>query len=139
MKKNIQEIDISFEIYYYLINKNIFGRTQIKKGGTMKFLMLAQTQQQSAPSLLGALLPLILIFFVFYFLLILPQQKKQKQHKKMLDDLKEGDKIVTVGGLIGVVSKIKDNIVTIDCGNGVKVDFLRNAISQVIKPQNDNK
>jgi len=102
----------------------------------MKFLFLATSPQPQA-SPFGALLPLILIFFVFYFLLILPQQKKQKQHKKMLDELKEGDKVVTVGGMIGTVTKIKDNVVTIELKDGVKIDFLKNAISQVMKPQNE--
>lgn len=102
----------------------------------MKFFIIAQTpQQQISP--FGALFPLILIFFVFYFLLILPQQRKQKQHKKMLDELKEGDKVITVGGMIGTVAKIKNNIVTIELKDGIKVDFLRNAISQVIKPQDE--
>lgn len=103
----------------------------------MRFLFLAQAQPKPQGSAFGALLPLILIFFVFYFLLILPQQKKQKQHKKMLDELKEGDKVVTVGGMVGTVSKIKDNIVTIELRDGVKIDFLRNAISQVMKPRDE--
>lgn len=99
--------------------------------------------QASAPqggaAAIGALLPLILIFFVFYFLLIMPQQKKQKAHKKMLDDMKEGDKIITVGGIIGTVSKIKENVVTVELKEGVKVDFVRNAISQVVNPGSESK
>lgn len=97
-------------------------------------MFFAQTQPPQA-SPFGALLPLILIFFVFYFLLILPQQKKQKMHKKMLDELKEGDKVITIGGAMGTVNKIKDNVVTIEFKDGVKIDFIKNAISQVIKPQ----
>jgi len=97
-------------------------------------MIFAQTSAPQA-SPLGALLPLILIFFVFYFLLILPQQKKQKMHKKMLDELKEGDRVITIGGAMGVVSKIKDNVVTIEFRDGVKIDFVKSAISQVIKPQ----
>ncbi len=97
-------------------------------------MIFAQAQPAQAVSPFGALLPLILIFFVFYFLLILPQQKKQKVHKKMLDELKEGDRVVTVGGAIGVVSKIKDNVITIEFKEGVKIDFMKNAISQVLKP-----
>ncbi|MCM8769451.1 MAG: preprotein translocase subunit YajC [Candidatus Omnitrophica bacterium] len=88
-----------------------------------------------APSPFGMLLPFILILFVFYFLVLLPQQKKQKEHKKMLDDLKVGDDIVTVGGILGKVEKIKDNIVTVKVGEATTIDFLRNAISQVIKPK----
>jgi preprotein translocase subunit YajC len=97
-------------------------------------MMIAQTQAPQ-PSAFGALLPLILIFFIFYFLLILPQQKKQKAHKKMLDEMKEGDRVITIGGAMGVVSKIKDNFVTIEFRDGVKIDFVKSAISQVIKSQ----
>ncbi|HOJ40408.1 MAG TPA: preprotein translocase subunit YajC [bacterium] len=99
----------------------------------------ATTPTVPAPSPLGMLLPFILILFVFYFLVLLPQQRKQKEHKKMLDELKVGDKIVTVGGVVGQVEKIKDNIVTVKVGEGVSIDFLRNAISQVVKPQNSGK
>lgn len=97
-------------------------------------MIFAQTQPPQGGAI-GALLPLILIFFVFYFLLILPQQKKQKSHNKMLDELKEGDKVVTVGGAMGTVSKIKDNVITIEFKDGVKIDYLKNAVSQVMKPQ----
>jgi len=98
-------------------------------------MILAQVAPQGGAIL--SLMPLIFIFFfVFYFLLIMPQQKKQKAHKKMLDELKEGDKIVTVGGAMGVVGKIKDNVVTLEFRDGVKIDYLKSAVSQVMKPQN---
>ena len=58
---------------------------------------------------IGAFLPLILIFGVFYLLLIRPQQKKVKQHREMLSNLKRGDKIITSGGIIGIVNKVADN------------------------------
>ncbi|NLG12430.1 MAG: preprotein translocase subunit YajC [Elusimicrobia bacterium] len=102
----------------------------------MIFAQIAPEQVNPAQiSPIGAVLPLILILFVFYFLLIMPQQKKQKAHKKTLDELKEGDRIITIGGATGVISKIKDNIVTIEFKDGAKIEFIKNAISQVIKPQ----
>jgi len=88
---------------------------------------------------LTAFVPLILIFFVFYFLLILPQQKKQKQVKQMLAELKAGDKIVTVGGAVGEVEKIKDNLVTIKFAENVSIDYVRSAIAQVIKNKAEAK
>ena len=57
---------------------------------------------------MGAFLPLILIFVVFYILLIRPQQKKMKRHREMISNLKRGDKIITSGGIIGLITKVKD-------------------------------
>ncbi|MCK9265588.1 preprotein translocase subunit YajC [bacterium] len=102
------------------------------------FLGQAQVAGGAQNPLLG-ILPLILIFFVFYFLLILPQQKKQKQHNKMLSEIKEGDKITTVGGILGTVAKIKDNIVTVELKEGVKVDFVRNAIAHIKRENTPEK
>ena len=58
---------------------------------------------------LGAFLPLILIFGIFYILLIRPQQKKVKLHRDMLNNLRRGDKIITSGGIIGIINKVSDN------------------------------
>jgi preprotein translocase subunit YajC len=58
---------------------------------------------------LGQFVPLILIFAIMYFLLIRPQQKKLKDHQKMVEGLSRGDQVVTQGGLIGKVTKVKDN------------------------------
>ena len=73
---------------------------------------------------IGAFLPLILIFGVFYILLIRPQQKKVKQHREMLNNLKRGDKIITSGGIIGLITKVNDNrelVVEISDGVEIKV------------------
>ncbi len=107
----------------------------------MHICPLAQaTQPTGQGSPLAAFLPLILIFFVFYFLLLLPQQRKQKQHKKMLDELKRGDKVITVGGAIGEVEKIKEGgIVTIRFSEQVCIDYVKNSIAQVITRGNQLK
>ena len=73
---------------------------------------------------MGAFLPLILIFGVFYILLIRPQQKKVKQHREMISNLKRGDKIVTTGGIIGVVTKVKDNKeLSLDISENVEIQI----------------
>ena len=66
--------------------------------------------------LLVQLLPMILIFVVFYFMLIRPQRKKDKEAKAMLDGLKVGDRICTIGGIYGTIVRIKDQVLTIEVG-----------------------
>ena len=78
-------------------------------------------------------LPLVLIFVVFYFLLIRPQQTKQKEHRKMLDALRRGDRIVTGGGIIGTVARVDiAEEVTVDIAEGVRVRVLRSTITSVL-------
>ena len=81
----------------------------------------------------GQFLPLILIFAIMWFLLIRPQQKKMKEHQAMVAALRRGDQVVTQGGLIGKVSKVKDdNEVEVELGEGMKVRVVRNTITQVL-------
>jgi preprotein translocase subunit YajC len=80
--------------------------------------------QQGGPAgLLTSLLPLVLIFVVFYFLLIRPQQKRAKEHKQMIENLKKGDKIITSGGVYGVIEAVGTNTVTVKIAENVKVKF----------------
>ncbi|MBR9842905.1 MAG: preprotein translocase subunit YajC [Rhodobacteraceae bacterium] len=82
---------------------------------------------------LGQFLPLILIFAIMYFLLIRPQQKKMKDHQKMVEALRRGDQVVTQGGLICKVSKVKDdNEVEVELAEGVKVRVVKSTIAQVL-------
>ena len=60
-------------------------------------------------SLLALLPPMIMMFLIFYFILIRPQQKKQQEARKMLDDLNEGDNVVTLSGIHGTIKKLKDD------------------------------
>lgn len=77
--------------------------------------------------------PLILIFAIMYFLLIRPQQKKLKDHQKMVEALRRGDQIVTQGGLIGKVSKVKDdNEVEVELADNVRVRVVKSTIAQVL-------
>lgn len=78
-------------------------------------------------------IPLILIFVIMYFLLIRPQQKKLKEHKAMVEALRRGDQIVTQGGLIGKVAKVKDNDeIEVELTEGVKVRVVRSTVAQVL-------
>jgi len=77
--------------------------------------------------------PLILIFAIMYFLLIRPQQRKLKDHKKMVESLRRGDMILTQGGLIGKVTKVKeDNELEVELSEGVKVRVVQSTVAQVL-------
>jgi len=77
------------------------------------------------------IMPLILIFFVFYFLIIRPQQNKVKEHAAMVNAVKKGDEVVTQGGLIGKVSKVSDDEVTIDFGDNVNIRAVKSKLIHV--------
>lgn len=78
------------------------------------------------------LVPLILVFVVFYFVLIRPQRKKDKEAKAMLDNLKVGDRICTIGGIYGTIVKIKDDVLTVEVGEQkTQLVFARWAIRNV--------
>ena len=80
----------------------------------------------------GQFLPLILIFGIMYFLLIRPQQQKVKQHKAMVEAVKRGDRIVTQGGLLGKVTKVKDDYeVEVELAEGIKVRVVKATIANV--------
>ena len=81
---------------------------------------------------LGAFIPLILMFVIFYFLLIRPQQKKAKIHKQMLSEIKKGDRVVSSGGLHGVVTGITDDVVTMEIAPKVRVKVSRGSISGIM-------
>ncbi|WP_420325664.1 preprotein translocase subunit YajC [Mameliella sp.] len=84
-------------------------------------------------SAIGQFLPLILIFAIMYFLLIRPQQKKMKEHQKMVEALRRGDQVVTQGGLIGKVAKVKDDKeIEVELAEGVKVRVVKQTIAQVL-------
>ena len=84
--------------------------------------------------LLG-LLPILLMFVAMWFILIRPAKKRQQETQNMQNSLQRGDKIVTIGGLHGVVESIEDTVITLKIADNVKVKFDRQAIGRVV---NDN-
>ena len=88
-------------------------------------------QPQGPAAMISSFLPLILIFVIFYFLLIRPQSKKAKEHKQMLDDLKKGDKVMTNGGIYGLIEDIDESSITLKIGIGsdVKVKVSRSHVA----------
>ena len=104
-------------------------------------MLMSSAYAQSAPaataggdlgSSLMSMLPLVLMFVVLYFVMIRPQMKKQKEHKAMIDALAKGDEVVTVGGLLGKVSKMGESHIGLEVSNGVEVQVQRSAVVQVL-------
>jgi len=100
-------------------------------------LVITSAHAQSAPAApfgsdLMAFLPMVAIFVVFYFLLIRPQQKKAKEANAMLDALQKGDEVVTAGGILGRISKIGDQYVTVEVADKTELTVQRGAIAQLL-------
>lgn len=106
----------------------------------MSYISLLQAAAGSG-SMLMSVLPFGLIILIFYFFIIRPQNKKQKETEKMLSALKKGDKVVTVGGIHGVISSTKEKTVIVKVDDNAKIEFSRNAIATVIvdKAEKDSK
>jgi preprotein translocase subunit YajC len=86
----------------------------------------------SATSLTSALFLPVMLIVVFYFLLIRPQQKKQKEHKAMVDALGVGTEIVTGGGVLGKVTEVGEQFLTVEVAKGVNIKVQRHSIAAVL-------
>jgi len=121
-------------------------------------MLISPAYAQDVAGMFGSatqFLPLVLIFGVFYFLLIRPQQQRQKEMKRMLAALKRGDKVITGGGIIGLVQKVgmtsgkdgkpvESNEIEVEIAPNTRVTVLRETITAVLnavdsKPANDTK
>jgi preprotein translocase subunit YajC len=78
------------------------------------------------------LLPIILFFVIFYFLLLRPQQKRQRAIQQMQANLKKGDKIITIGGLHGIIDSVDEDKVVIRAGDGTRLTYDRSAVREVV-------
>lgn len=95
-------------------------------------LVVLQAQgQNSSMQMISTLVTFGLIFVIMYFLIIRPQNKKQKETQKMIDAVKKGDKVVTIGGVHGVVSSVKEGVVVVKVDDDCKIEFSKSAIAAV--------
>ncbi|MBT8141615.1 MAG: preprotein translocase subunit YajC [Gammaproteobacteria bacterium] len=90
----------------------------------------AQPGQTGSSSM--SLIMIFVIFIVFYFLLLRPQQKQHKQHKKMVEALGAGDEVITNGGLLGKISKVGEQFLTVKIADGVEIKVQRHHIARVL-------
>ena len=93
----------------------------------LTILLMAPAEGKGNP--LTSLLPLLLILVVIYFLMIRPQSKKAKEQRQFKDQVKKGDKIITIGGIHGRIAEIRDKDFVIEVGNGLKLTIQKEAIS----------
>lgn len=93
------------------------------------FDLLYATNGQQQVNPLASFLPLILIILVFYFLLVIPQQRRQKKHQEMINSLKRGDKVVTTGGIHGVISDIKETTFILKIDENTKIEIEKTSIA----------
>jgi preprotein translocase subunit YajC len=107
----------------------------------MPFMFISSAFAQTAPaaaaggdlqSTLMGMLPLVLMFVVLYFVMIRPQMKKQKEHRAMVDAIAKGDEVVTVGGVLGTVTKVGEGYIGLEVASGVEVQIQRSAVVQVL-------
>ena len=99
----------------------------------MDFLIQnAHAQGSPAADPFGFLLPMIVIFAAFYFLLIRPQQKKQKAHAALVSALKEGDEVLTAGGMLGKITGVSEHYVVVKIAENTEIKMQKASVSQVV-------
>ncbi len=95
-------------------------------------LLTAAAQPASTQNLTQLFLPFIIMLAIFYFILWRPQSQQQKKRKQMLTELQKGDRIVTVGGIHGEVTGLKDDVLTVRIADKVEVKLSKSAVGQVL-------
>lgn len=94
-------------------------------------LNLMQAQPNATGSMISTVVMFGAVFVIFYFMLIRPQNKKQKAMRKMIEAVKKGDKVVTIGGIHGLIHSVKDHSVIIKVDDSTKMEFSKSAIASV--------
>jgi preprotein translocase subunit YajC len=98
------------------------------------FISNAFAAPAATPTDFMSFLPMIVIFILFYFMLIRPQMKQAKQQKAMIDALKAGDEVATSGGIIGKVTKVSDNFVSIEIASNTIVNVQKHTVQTLLPP-----
>ncbi len=93
---------------------------------------MAQQGTPQEPSLLASLLPLIILVVLFYFLLIRPQMKRAKEHRNMVSSLDRDDEVVTGGGIVGRITDLGDQYLTVEIAEGTEVKVQRDTVTSVL-------
>ena len=105
----------------------------------MSLLMVPPSTEDGGGNPFMTFLPLILIVGIFYFLIIRPQSKKQKETQRMISALKKGDRVVTIGGIHGIIQTVRESTVILKVDENVKLEFNRGAISSVTSQAKEDR
>ena len=117
---------------------NVFKRVIIASSGLMVPLTIFAQENAPAPQpgagglKIGMMPMMIIMFAIIYFFMIRPEQKKQKERAELLKNVKKGDKVLTAGGIVGVVGNVKENTVMVRIAENTNVEFTKSAITNVI-------
>ena len=84
---------------------------------------------------LAGFLPIILLFVIFYFMLIRPQQQQQKKRREMLSSLQKGDRVVSIGGIFGMIKELTEDTVVLRIADNVNIKMARTGIDRVLKDE----
>jgi preprotein translocase subunit YajC len=102
------------------------------------FFLVAQATPPAGPSPLANIIPFVCIGVIFYFLIIRPQSKRQKELTNLISSLKTGDKVVTTGGIHGIIANVREgNVLSLKIADNVKIDIDKSAIASVDKGSAD--
>ena len=104
----------------------------------MLHALLAQTQSPAPTGPgggIGFFVPFIFIFIIMYFVMFRPQKKRQEQQQKLISALKTGDRVVTNGGIHGLISNVKETTVIVKVADNVKIEMEKSAITTVLSTQ----
>ena len=99
-------------------------------------MLIGQTAQQ--PGLFQMLLPFLIVLGIFYLLVILPQSRAEKRHREMLQSLKKGDRVVTVGGLMGEITRVEEKTVNLRVARDVVVKVEKSAVKAKVGESSSN-
>ena len=108
----------------------------------LSILAMAPPPDGESANPLGALLPFLLIFAAMWFLLIAPQRKKQKKHDKMVKEIQPGTEVVTIGGVYGTITSVKNDRFVLKIADNVKVEITQASIADRVDkdaPHNQKK
>jgi len=116
----------------YILLRKIINKIKGEKVDNFLLLGMASAPQGQEPNAFMSFLPMIAVIAIVYFLMIRPQTKKAKQQREMISALKKGDKVVTVGGVYGTISSVKDHTFLVQIAANTDIEIDKTSVSAVI-------